>query len=141
MMRTKEQRAAWRRLSANQRRILSSHFPDDLERDEVLARDTMADLEVEFGPRCWAVTTATVAEGHGSDNEARDVPAMSFAEIGRAMGISAMRTLQIFEGALSKLRRSSVLQQLYFGETVSKTKRFVQVDQADQWREQIGRAA
>lgn len=110
-----KQRNAWERLTPNQRRLLMSHRPDELERAESLRAEIVSDLETEFGPRQWEATLAVVAEGESEEREpgrpstASAPDGETYEEIGRAFDLSPERIRQIEAGALQKLRRSPLI--------------------------------
>jgi len=105
-MRTANQIAAFKRLSANQRRILTSHRRDRLETDERDARCTLRDLEMRFGKLKHDASLAEQSDGEydGAFDHREESP-MSLKEIGAVIGCGPQRTRQILEGALHKIRR------------------------------------
>lgn len=113
-----EQERVWRRLTANQRRILLSHRPDELERDEVMRREIWRALESRLGARLWSASVAEQAEALEDEGQRRKDPffAMELGEIGDALGLSKERVRQLIQRALEKLRANlesrSALEQL-----------------------------
>lgn len=116
-------RAAWYRLTPNQRRILLSHRPDELERDEALREGTMSDLVAEFGPQQWDATLAVIAEGESEHFDT--VPACrtnyygvplpdgcTLAEVGAELGVTKQRAMCIEAEAMRKLRKNPFAQEL-----------------------------
>ena len=117
------QRAAWRRLSPAQRRILSSHLPGEFEREESMRSDVLSDLAAEFGPQQWDATLAVIAEGESEHFDT--VPACktnyygvplpdgcTLAEVVAELGVTKQRAMCIEAGAMRKLRRSPYAQEL-----------------------------
>lgn len=108
MRRTDAQRDAWWELDPWRRRLLISHRPDELERDEALARETLADLEAVWGPREWGPDLATLAEGECERIDEDDAEwgdgMMTLAEIGAELDLSRERVRGIIDGALRKVR-------------------------------------
>lgn len=111
-------RRAWRSLSPNQRRLLSSHRNDELESEESMSRDAMSALEEAFGPRQWDVTVATLAEGEPDRDDLKTDPPneKTLRVVGNELGYSVERTRQIEQRALRKLRNDPLIYELYFGE-------------------------
>lgn len=117
------QRAAWRRLSPAQRRILSSHLPGEFEREESMRSDVLSDLAAEFGPQQWDATLAVIAEGESeyfdtvptckTNHYGVPVPdGCTLAEVGAELGVTKQRAMCIEAGAIRKLRRSPYAQEL-----------------------------
>jgi len=114
-----KQQASWRKLTPNQRRILLSHRPDELERDEELQASTMSDLVAEFGPQQWDATLAVVAEGEWEQSDTREsgyyVDGCYLQEVADAIGLSKERTRQIELEAMDKIRRNPLMFEVYHG--------------------------
>lgn len=138
---SKEQRWQWQRLTPNQRRLLVSHRRDELENEELDRRETLADLELEFGPQQWDATVATLAEGD-NDGERRggvEDYEMTLGEIGFEMGLSSESIRIIQEKAFGKLRNSPLLRELFFGDVGKRATR-TSVDLVNLALAAIGRA-
>lgn len=101
--RSEAQRAAWKRLTPNQRRLLMSDRPDEFERESALSQEMFAALEEAFGPRRWPTSTAIASEPDSEPSEYQKKDrgyAMSITEMAEEMGLSRERVSQILEGAL-----------------------------------------
>lgn len=118
-----KQQASWRKLTPNQRRILVSHRPDEMERDEELRASIMSDLVAEFGPQQWDATLAVIAEGESEHFDT--VPACrtnyygvplpdgcTLAEVGAELGVTKQRAMCIEAEAMRKLRKNPFAQEL-----------------------------
>lgn len=108
---TKKQVAArrewFRGLSARQRYLLLSQWPDALEREETLASETWIDLETHLGPRVWPASLANQAEPLDEEPPEHDdlrSDGMTLAEIGAELRLSSVRVQQIEQKALRKFR-------------------------------------
>lgn len=114
-----KQQASWHKLTPNQRRILVSHRPDEMERDEELRASTMSDLVAEFGPQQWDATLAVIAEGEGEQSDTREsgycVDGCYLQEVADAIGLSRERTRQIEQDAMGKIRRNPLMFEVYHG--------------------------
>lgn len=103
---TPKQQRAWRRLSPNKRRILTSHRPDEFERQEEMRREVFADLEETFGPRQWDATVALLAEGEPTvEGSTEGDHGMTFDEIGKELGLTRSGATQVYERALHHFRK------------------------------------
>ncbi len=107
--RTPEQREVWEALNPWQRYLLTSHRPDDLERDLALRHSIGTALENVFGPREWTAAAARVEDGEAPERDPFPEPeyAMTYEEIGEVFGLSRERIRSIIQEALGKIRRDS----------------------------------
>lgn len=114
-----KQQVAWQKLTPNQRRMLLSHRPGELERDEAIQSSTLSDLVAEFGPQQWDATLAVIAEGEGEQSDTREsgycVDGCYLQEVADAIGLSRERTRQIEQEAMAKIRRNPLMFEVYYG--------------------------
>ena len=103
--------AAWKKLLACQRKILVSHRPDDLERDQALRASILTALQNVYGPRTLGFEIARVEEGEDGGDETRwprqDGPVMSYGEVGEVMGLSRGGVQALEARAFRKLRENA----------------------------------